>query len=94
MIIYLKSINILSFKIIYPKIEKNYCDINKSLENFYSENFLSKQNISNTHNIYNITSRNKLELEYQINSSNSNKEIEGFETVIKKILKFKSILIL
>lgn len=86
MIIYLKSINILRFKIIYPKIDKNYCDNNKSLENFYKENFLTKQNISNntnTHNIYNITSRNKLQLEYEINCSNSNKEIEGFEIVIK-----------
>ena len=50
MIIYLKSINILKLKIIYPRIEKNYSNVSSNIMRFYNKNFTEvkkKINISN-----------------------------------------------
>ncbi len=50
MIIYLKSINILKLKIIYPKCEKNYSNVSSNIKLFYSKNFTAQeqpQNFSN-----------------------------------------------
>lgn len=39
MIIYLKSINILKKKIVYPRVEKNYLNVSSNMMKFYHKNF-------------------------------------------------------
>jgi len=72
MILYLKSINILKLKIIYPKAEKNYSNLSLNIIKFYNKNFTEvkkQQNILNEVYLNEtfFNSKNKfIEKEYEI----------------------------
>jgi hypothetical protein len=50
MIIYLKSINILKKKIVYPKVEKNYLNVSSNMLRFYNKNFTELKKVLNISN--------------------------------------------
>lgn len=72
MIFYLKSLNILKLKIVYPKVEKNFSNASSNILRFYHKNFVEvkKKQITTNETLINETffnNRNKFnDLEYDI----------------------------